>query len=1007
VDTRGSVVEDIAWRVVLTEIVFRLFLSSPGDVAAERARAEAVVEKLNAEFKDRARFDPVFWEDHFYSADKTFEDQIPEAADCDLVLAVFKARLGSPLPEDFKRQPNGEPYPSGSAYEVLSAIAKRHSGATQPDIYVFRYPNGPQVDLEDTKFDEIKKQWNALKDFFARWFKTPSGEFVAGFHPYDSPDDFAERVEKCMREWLAKRGIVAREIWDRTRFGSPFPGLEAFDANREHVFFGRGRAIRQASERVRAAKTPFLLILGASGAGKSSLLRGGLVPKLLRPGAIPEVGLFRPVIITPGLDPFAELAKALLARQTLGPELVGGRFAEADALTEALRGDPVTAAGVIGEALDRAAAAQAKAAHFDEPRPARLLLAVDQAERLFAEAPKDADAFGALLQAFAGAAAYVIMVMRADAYARFQACAPLLTLRTAGATFDLLPPTSAELEDIVTGPATRCQPTLKFGESASPLPGRLVSDAKGGDALPLLQMTLEGLYKAQEARDDGILRAEDYKGMEAAVTQAANAAMKPLGENGRKALEALVAGLVTNIAADPVTSEPIPVVRPLDRDAFVKGDPDRAALIKAFVNPDARLLTIDGDGRVRPTHEALLRIWPAAAAMVSEMAVLIRARHALIPLAQAWAESVPADKPKSLEIPVPLLAAGQQLEARFGEDLGAPLRPFIAAAVQRDEEARAHTRAVQEERARAAEALAKARGRVAWAAGIGLIVALGLATAAGWQWREAAAQKAAAERNLALATDAADSLVFDIAQKFRDVSGVPASLVKSVLDRASELQQKLLNGGQSSPYLLRSQAAASLESCDTLLTLGDTKGALVAAQEAASISEGLLQQAPGSTDYQLLVSLADEKIGDVKTALGNLAGALKTFEDSLAIRETLAKADPGNAGWQRDLSVSYDKIGRVKTAQSDFAGALKAYQDSLAIIETLAKEDPGNADWQEDVALTYAHVAWVYLAQKYDTKAREALQACRAIMAKLVALSPDNAGFKKDLAWCDQPELKP
>jgi len=115
----------------MSEAVFRLFVSSPGDVAAERARAEAVVEKLNAEFKDRARFEAVFWEDHFYSAHETFQDQIPEAADCNLVVAIFRARLGSPLPPDFKRQPDGEPYPSGSAYEVLSAIAKRR-GFAQP-----------------------------------------------------------------------------------------------------------------------------------------------------------------------------------------------------------------------------------------------------------------------------------------------------------------------------------------------------------------------------------------------------------------------------------------------------------------------------------------------------------------------------------------------------------------------------------------------------------------------------------------------------------------------------------------------------------------------------------------------------------------------------------------------------------------------------------------------------------------------------------------------------------
>ncbi len=822
---RGSLAEDNSLAgLVLAETVFKLFVSSPGDVAAERARVEAVVEKLNAEFKDRARFEPVFWEDHFYSAHETFQKQIGEAADCDLVVAIFRARLGSPLPSDFKRLPDDEPYPSGTAYEVLSAVAKRRDGAPLPDIYVFRYPRDPQVSLDDPKRPEIEAQWNALKGFFARWFKTAGGQFIAGFQSYDDADDFAEQIERCLREWLAKRGIVAREVWDRARFGSPFPGLAAFEADREHVFFGRDLAIRQASERLRQAKTPFLLILGASGAGKSSLLRAGLMPKLTLPGAIPEIDLFRPVVMTPGLDPFAELAEALLKREALGDELAGGRFTDKAALAEALRGDPGTAAGLIGEALDKAAEARRVAAHYEKARPARLLLAVDQAERLFAEAPKDADAFGGLLQALAGPAAAVIMVMRSDAYARFQACAPLLALRASGATFDLMPPTAAELEDIVARPVAACEPPLAFGASDPPLAERLVADAKGGDALPLLQMTLEGLYKAQETRGDGVLRAEDYKGMAAAVTEAANAAMAHLGEGGRKALEALVAGLVSDLAPDPVTGEPAPVVVALDRDAFFEGKPDREALVNAFV--EARLLTVEGGARVRPTHDALLRIWPEAAALVKEMGPLIRARHALAPLAQAWAEAAPAEKPKHLQISAPLLAAGQQLEARFGDDLGAPLRPFIAEA----------------EKAEAAErAREKRRTRIIVAASV--IVAVAMALLAAWansQRNEAVAQraeavaakneadrqKAAAERNLSLATDAANSLVFDLAQKFRDVSGVPVSLVRSVLDRATDLQQKLLGGGQSSPDLLRSQAAALSETSATLLTIGDTKGAL-------------------------------------------------------------------------------------------------------------------------------------------------------------------------------------
>ena len=324
----------------MSETIFKLFVSSPGDVAAERARAESVVEKLNTEFKDRARFEAVFWEEHFYSAHQTFQKQIPEAADCDLVIAIFKARLGSPLPRDFKRQPDGEPYHSGTAYEVLSAIAKRHDGAPLPDIYVFRYARDPLVSLDDPKRAEIEAQWTALKSFFDRWFKTTDGRLIAGFQPYDSSDDFADQVEKCLREWLANHGIVARQVWDRARFGSPFPGLAAFEADRQHVFFGRDLAIRQASERLRQSRTPFLLILGASGAGKSSLLRAGLMPKFLLAGAMPEVDLFRPVVMEPGLDPFSELAKALLTRRALGEELAGGQFEDRNELAKALRGDP-------------------------------------------------------------------------------------------------------------------------------------------------------------------------------------------------------------------------------------------------------------------------------------------------------------------------------------------------------------------------------------------------------------------------------------------------------------------------------------------------------------------------------------------------------------------------------------------------------------------------------------------------------------------------------------------
>jgi tetratricopeptide (TPR) repeat protein len=1009
--------------LIVPETVFRLFVSSPGDVAAERARAEAVVEKLNEEFKDHARLDAVFWEDHFYSAHETFQRQIPEAAACDLVIAIFRARLGSPLPDGFPTLPDGEPYPSGTAYEVLTAIAKRHDGAPLPDIYVFRYPRAPQFSADDPKRNEIDEQWASLKDFFARWFKTAGGQFVAGFQSYESADDFADQIERCLREWLARRGISARETWDRARQGSPFPGLAAFGADREHVFFGRDLAIRQATERLREARTPFLLILGASGAGKSSLLRAALMPKLARPGAIPEVDLFRSVVMTPrlGLDLFAELAEELLKPEALGGELAGGRFAQKSALTEALRGDPATAAAVIGEALDKAAETRREAAHFDAPRPARLLLAVDQAERLFAETPKDAGAFAALLKALASGVAYVVMVMRADAYGRFQAYQTLLALRAAGATFDLIPPTAAELEEIVERPVAACEPPLAFGASEPPLGRLLVADAKGGDALPLLQMTLEGLYKTQEARGDGLLRAEDYKGMAAAVTETANAAMKPLGDGGHEALKGLVAALVVDVAADPVTAEPWPVVAPVDRIGFVRGKPERDALVKAF--EDARLLTSDGTGRVRPTHDALLRIWPEAAGLVKEMGPLIRSRHALAPLAQAWADAAASDKASHLELSLPLLAAGQQLTARFGEDLGTPLQPFIAEALKAE--------------LRKREGALRRRRTIFGATLAALVVMSGLAVTAFWQRQKAVESADEAVRQSGERIQSNEELLNSTIRIGKEGEAAKAieiytGLLKQYPNRTDfqrELsaaytasgyhynEEKGLLADAMVAYLARVKILESLTTSDsgnanwqsnlaaTYGLIGDVKveegmlsQALVAYQASVAILDRLTKSNPGMTDFQYDLAASYAKVGDVERKQDQIVEALGSFRASLAVLNRLTELNPGITNFQSALAASYAKIGDIEVQQKQLAQALDSYQASIAILDRLGKFSPGIQNFKTELAARYENMGDVEVKQGKLTQALETYRASVMIINHLTQANPDEGSFQCDLA---------
>ena len=70
----------------------RVFVSSPSDVKAERQRIEVVAERLNALHAGAVRIEVIRWETRFYTADKSFQPQIPEAAECDIVIGIFWAR---------------------------------------------------------------------------------------------------------------------------------------------------------------------------------------------------------------------------------------------------------------------------------------------------------------------------------------------------------------------------------------------------------------------------------------------------------------------------------------------------------------------------------------------------------------------------------------------------------------------------------------------------------------------------------------------------------------------------------------------------------------------------------------------------------------------------------------------------------------------------------------------------------------------------------------------------
>ncbi len=998
----------------MAERRFRLFVSSPSDVKPERDRVTGVVDRLNTELEGVAQIEVLRWEDAFYTAAHSFQEAIEAAvgglSSTDLVVCIIWKRAGLKLDPSVWRRVDGSPYESGTVLEFETAVAASRTHSGVPDVYLFR--KTAPVFYQAERADEEITQHQLLEQIWKRWTETPEGYNTAGHQPFDDPDDFERKLDACIRQWLERRGVILKgPVWDRRIKGSPFRGLAPFEASHAPVFFGREAAIAKTIERLRRG-VAFLLLIGGSGSGKSSLLRAGLLPRVVRHGVVPDIDLWRTALLLPTGDPLQNLATALFTYEALGGELAKGDFHTPEQLVGALRAGGDTAIAPIRGALERTARERAQKMNYDRPRPARLLLALDQVERLFVEtSPASVEDFAAVLRALVEAKlAVVVAALRSDTYGRFQQVESFLALREAGATLDLLPPAAHELEDIITRPVAACEPPLAFenNEKGVSLAQVLAADAKGGDALPLLQMTLQLLYEAQEKRGDGVLRFEDYPGIDEAVARAAGEAIAQLDQTApeaRAALPALVTALVRNFEVDPAGKITLTLL-PIARDAFERGRPARRALVDAFIA--ARLLTVeeaDGVVRVRPVHEALLRVWPEALRILKENAALIRVRHTLEPMVKDWVTAPPAGKADHLVTAPALLAGAAQLTERLGDDLPANMPEFIAASLAAD------TRRRDAERRRQRNIL------VATAAG--LVVAVVLAGLAGWQWRKAVQaeqvaleaertaieqktlaeqQRGRAERTLAVATGTANALVFDLAREFRDRTGIPVALVRKILDSARELQRQLAESGEVSPELRRTEAVALMDLVETLQALGDVPAALASANRASNIIQELLEQDPNNMGYQRDLSISMEGIGDVLMASGRREEALEEYRKSLAITEKIAASAPNNPTWQRDLSIAYNKIGDVLVAARQTEEALVEFRKALAIRERLIIDDPNNEQVLRDLSISYNKIGEMLTRNGKHYEALVEYRTGLAIRERLVAANPGNAQRQRDMS---------
>ena len=873
-----------------------VFVSSPGDVVEERVVTRRVLERVGAVYSGHAELVPVFWEHEPLRASASFQDQIRQPADCDVVLMILWSRLGTRLPAHMTRA-DGSRYASGTEFEFENALEAYRAKGT-PDLLVYRKTTRPVTPLDSEQQILTRlRQKEALDGFVERWFMSEDGSFTAAFHTFEGLDDYEELLEthlrKLLRERIPDSGRELRRRVDWTR-GSPYRGLEVFGVEHTPIFFGRTRAtseVLNALRRQSVVGRPFVLVLGMSGCGKSSLLRAGVLPLLTQPGVIEGVGLWRSAVMRPadaGGDLFSALAAALVQDQAL-PELTADGTGIA-ALAKQLQESPKVASALIKGGLSQAAAVVAREENLEQQPDARLVLLIDQLEELFTTpgvSGAERDLFVAAIESLVDSSkVWVVASMRSDFYPRLVELPDLVALKEGAGQYDLLPPSSAEIGQMIRRPAELAG--LEFEESE--VTGERLDDAlrdaaaRNPEALPLLQFTLEQLYTARSAEEVLTLAAyTELGGVEGALAQRAEAAFSSLPEPAQAAFSAVMSSLVTVGAgeSDCGTRQRTPLA------GFAGGSPGRV-LVDRFV--EARLLVTDRDDRGEPVvavaHEALLRYWPRMVQWLEHNRELLQVRERLDAAARQWdTEGRPASN---------LLASAKRLaeadELEKSEEIELPEREheFLQASL-------AKGRRTQRLKRAAVAALF-----------ILVIVAAGAAFFAEAKRQEAEVARGESEAVTGFLGDMLASV--DPEELGREV------LVRDVLDVASTKMDEL----QGQPLI---QARL-------MNTMGNVYSSLGLYEEAQPLLEmGLEVRENELGPNDLAVAQSLNELGGLLREKGEFEQVKDLLERALAIRESvLGPDDPAVADTLRAL-------GNLSWSMGDFEGSKRLFEQAVEIYE--------------------------------------------------------------------------
>ncbi len=395
----------------------------------------------------------------------------------------------------------------------------------------------------------------------------------------------------------------ARAVSTLEKEENPYPGLTAFVESDAEFFFGREEEIEILKQKLEHRRLSALV--GASGAGKTSLLRAGLIPSL------PETWSW--VLCEPGASPLQNLARTLVS-QFLGDRDKIQKLMSLESVEQAL---PVL--------------------HLWRDRQEEALLIVDQFEELFTlNGPEEQSRFAELLGRVASETGVRVLVSVRDDFllrcSEHEFLTPVFESLT-----PLIPPKEPALRRILIEPARKQGYVFEDSEMVDAMLWE-VKNERG--ALPLLAFAASRMWVKRDRKSNRLTwdAYREIEGVGGALAQHAEAVLDRIGTEQQDTVREIFRNLIT--------AQGTRVGRGREELLSVFEDPGRAgAVVQALVN--ARLLTTfettgpddqEPSHQIEIIHESLLTNWPRLVGWQTQDSDSARVRDQLRQAARLWDE---------------------------------------------------------------------------------------------------------------------------------------------------------------------------------------------------------------------------------------------------------------------------------------------------------------------------------------------------------------------------------